>query len=58
MDDLTLRQLLQVLRLILSKINDCVRERLPISLTTLTYSYKPGNAVLVKEWNVQPLNLH
>jgi hypothetical protein len=40
---------------ILSKINDWIWERLPINLTTPTYPYKPGDAVWVKEWNVQPL---
>jgi hypothetical protein len=49
MGDLTLRQQMQVLRLILSQINDWVEERLPINLTTPTPPYKPGNAVWVKE---------
>jgi hypothetical protein len=53
--DLTLRQQIQALGLILSKINDWVRERLPVSLTTPTHRYKPGDAVWLKEWNVQPL---
>jgi hypothetical protein len=44
--------------LTLSKINEWVRERLLISLTTLTHPYKPGDAVWVKEWNVQLLKPH
>jgi hypothetical protein len=50
--DLTLRQQMQAAGLTLSKINDWVRERLPVSLTTPTHPYKPGDAVWVKEWNV------
>jgi hypothetical protein len=46
---------MQALGLTLSKINDWVRERLLISLTTPTHPYKPGNSVQVKEWNVQLL---
>jgi hypothetical protein len=56
--DLTLRQQIQTLRLTLSKINDWVRERLPISLTTPMHPYKPEDAVWVKGWNVQPLKPH
>jgi hypothetical protein len=44
--------------LTLSKNNDWVWERLPVSLTTLTQPYRWGDAVWVKEWNVQPLTLH
>jgi hypothetical protein len=55
MGDFTLRQQIQALGLTLSKINDQVRERLPVSLTTPTHPYKPGDAVWVKKWNVQPL---
>jgi hypothetical protein len=44
--------------LTLSKINDWVRKRLPISLTTRTHPYKPGDAVWVKEWNVQLVKPH
>jgi hypothetical protein len=58
MGDLTLRQQMQALRLTLSKINDWVRERLPISLTTPRNTYKPGDMVWVKEWNVQLLKPH
>jgi transposase InsO family protein len=47
--DFTLRQQMQALRLTLSKINDWVWERLPLSLTTLTHPYRPGDAVWVKE---------
>jgi hypothetical protein len=56
--DLTLRQQIQALGLTFSKINDWVRERLPVSLTTPTHRYRPGDAVWVKEWNVQPLKPH
>jgi hypothetical protein len=47
---------MQALKLTLSKINDWVRERLPVSLTSPTHPYKPRDAVWVKEWNVQLLN--
>jgi hypothetical protein len=53
--DLTLRQQMQAFRLTLSKVNDWVQERFPVSLTTPTHTYRPGDAVWVKEWNVQPL---
>jgi hypothetical protein len=56
--DLTLRQQMQALGSTLSKINDWVRERLPINLTTPSHPYKPGDAFWVKEWNVQPLKPH
>jgi hypothetical protein len=56
--DLTLTQQIQALGSTLLKINDWVRKRLPISLTTATHPYRPGNAVWVKEWNVQPLKPH
>jgi hypothetical protein len=56
--DLTLRQRIQALGLTLSKINDWVREKLPISLTTPTHPYKPGDAVWVKEWNIHLLKPH
>jgi hypothetical protein len=49
---------MQALRLTLSKINDWVGERFLISLTTPTHPCKPGDAVLVKEWNVQLLKPH
>jgi hypothetical protein len=55
---LTLRQQMQALGLTLSKINGWVRERLHISLTTPMHPYKPGDAVWVKEWNVQLLKPH
>jgi hypothetical protein len=47
--DLTLRQQTQALGLTLSKINDWVKERLSIHLTTPTHPYKPGDAVWAKE---------
>jgi hypothetical protein len=43
--DLTLRQQMQALGLTLSKINDWVLERLPISLTTPIHPYRPGDAI-------------
>jgi hypothetical protein len=58
MGDFTQSQQMQALRFTLLKINDWVGERLPISLTTPTHPYKPGNAVWVEEWNVQLLKPH
>jgi hypothetical protein len=49
---------MKALRLTLSKINDWVWERLPVSLTTPIHLYRPGDAVWVKEWNVQQLKPH
>jgi hypothetical protein len=49
---------MQALRLTLLKINDCIPEKLPISLTTFTYPYKPEDAIWVKEWDEQPLIHH
>jgi hypothetical protein len=43
--DITLRQQMQALRLTLSKINDWIKERFTISLTTPTHPYKPGDTV-------------
>jgi hypothetical protein len=53
-----LREQIQALRLTLSKINDWVWERLPVSLTTPVHPYRPGDAIWVKEWNAQPLKPH
>jgi hypothetical protein len=47
--DLTLRQQMQALRLILLKINNWAWQRLPVSLTTPTHPYRPGDAIWVKE---------
>jgi hypothetical protein len=47
--DLTLRQQMQALGLTLSKINDWVWERLPVSLKNPMHSYRPRNAIWVKE---------
>jgi hypothetical protein len=58
MGDLSLIQKMQALRLTLSKINDWIRERLSVSLTTPTQTCKPGDAVWVKEWDVQLLQPH
>jgi hypothetical protein len=49
------REQIQALGLTFSKINDWVREKLHGSLTTHTHTYKPGDAVWVKEWNIQLL---
>jgi hypothetical protein len=49
---------MQALRSNLSKINDWVQERVPVSLTTHPHPYKPGDVIWVKEWNVQPLKPH
>jgi hypothetical protein len=49
---------MQALRLPLSKINNWVWERHPVKLPIPTHSYKPGDAVWVKEWNVQLLKPH
>jgi hypothetical protein len=43
--DLTLRQQMQALGLTLSKINDWVQDRLPVSLTTPTHLYRPGKGM-------------
>jgi hypothetical protein len=56
--DLALRQQMQALRLTLSKINDWVQERLPANLRTPTHSYRSGDAIWVKEWNVKALKPH
>jgi hypothetical protein len=58
MGDLTLREQMQALGLNLSKINDWVQEKLPVSLTTPTHPNRPWDAIWVKEWNVQPLKPH
>jgi hypothetical protein len=50
--DLSLRQQMQALRVMLLKINGWVWERLPISLTAPTHPFKPGDDVWIKEWNV------
>jgi hypothetical protein len=49
---------MQALRLILSKINDRIWERLSVSLTTPTHPYRSENAIWVKEWNVHLLKPH
>jgi hypothetical protein len=49
---------MQTLGLTLLKINDWVLERLPVSLTTPIYPYKPGAVVWVKEWTVHLLKPH
>jgi hypothetical protein len=56
--DLTLRQKIQALDLTLSKINDWVRERLPVSLTTSMHPYKPGDAVWVKKMKCSTIKPH
>jgi hypothetical protein len=49
---------MQALGATLSKINDWVWEKLPISLTTPTHPYRPGDAVWVKERSAQLLKPH
>jgi hypothetical protein len=56
--DLTLRQQMQAIGMALSKIDDWVQERLPVSLTTPMHPYRPGDAIWIKEWNVQLLKPH
>lgn len=52
---LTLREQLQALGTTLQALNHWFRKRLPVSLTTEAHSFRPGDSVWVKEWNVQPL---
>jgi hypothetical protein len=40
---------------VLHNLRCLVRERLSISLTTEVNSFKPGDWVWIKEWNLQPL---
>jgi hypothetical protein len=50
--------LLQQMRGLGNELNDLhfhVRERLPITLTTNVHSFKTGNQVWIKEWNLQRL---
>jgi hypothetical protein len=56
--DLTLRQQMQTLELTLSKINDWVQKRIPVSLTTPNTHTGQGMPLWIKEWNVQPLKPH
>jgi len=49
------RKQMQALGPTLATLHQWVRERLPVSLTTDTHLFKPGNAVWVKERNIQPL---
>ncbi|KAF0879677.1 POL1 protein, partial [Crocuta crocuta] len=53
--NLTLRQQMQALGSTLNTLHQWVRERLPVSLTTDAHSFDQGDAVWIKEWNVQPL---
>jgi hypothetical protein len=53
--DLTLRQQMQALGLTLSKINNWIWERLPVSLTTPTDPYRPGDVIWLNEWSIQLL---
>jgi hypothetical protein len=54
--DFTLRQLTQALDLTLLKINDWVRETLPVSLTNPMHPYKPEDAVWLCCCFVHPQN--
>jgi hypothetical protein len=49
---------MQALGSTLSKINDWVWERHSVSLPTPTHPYKLGDAIWVKEWNVQLVKPH
>jgi hypothetical protein len=40
---------------VLNVLHCRVQEKLPISLTTDVHSFKPGDQVWIKEWNLQPL---
>ena len=53
--NLTLRQQMQALDFTLTTLHHWARERLPVNLTTYTHPFKPGDAIWIKEWNVQPL---
>ena len=53
--NLTVRQQMWALGSTLTTLRHWVREQLPVSLTTDTHPFKQGDAVWVKEWNVQPL---
>ena len=53
--NLTMRQQMQTLSSTLSTLHQWVRELLPVSLITDPQPFKPGDAIWVKEWNVQPL---
>ncbi|XP_036093311.1 uncharacterized protein LOC107512480 isoform X2 [Rousettus aegyptiacus] len=53
--ELTLKQQLQALGTTFQTLNQWVRERLPVSLTTKLHPLKPGDSIWVKEWNIQPL---
>ena len=55
--NLPLRQQMLALGSTLTTLHHWIREWLPLSLTTDTHPFKPGDAVWLKEWNVQPLKL-
>ena len=52
---ITLRQRMQPLGSTLITIYHWVREQLTVNLATDAHPFKPGDAIWVKEWNVQPL---
>ena len=54
-DNLTLREQMRALDSTLTTLRHRVRERLAVSLTTDAHPFKPGDAVWVKEWNVESL---
>jgi hypothetical protein len=53
--NLTLLQQMHSLGEVLNDLHRHVREKLPISLTTDVHSFKTGDQVWIKEWNLQPL---
>ena len=53
--NLTLRQQMQTPGSTLTTLHHWARERLPVSLTTDAHPFKSGDAIWVKEWNVQSL---
>ena len=53
--NLTLKQQMWACGSTLTTLHHCVREQLPLDLTTDAHPFKPGDAVWVNESNVQPL---
>ena len=55
--NLTLRQQMQALGSTLATLHQWFKALLPVSLTTDTHPLIPGDAVWVKEWNIQLLKI-
>jgi hypothetical protein len=53
--NLTLLQQMCCLGKVLNDLHCHVQKRLPVSLTTDVHSFKPGDQVWIKKWNLQPL---